>query len=188
MLLKPHGYYLEHFWQADLGYIGQAIIGVKVPNSSYEACIQHGRVNHLILPLAKFAKFHHFWRFEKILNIERLLQPHPWTLMSRGIARKIFSISYIWFSLVLSVVTSLVKNCIKIIGHLRADQNYGYMSSLARTLRLNIILFWLGWQMHILFVVNWGKKTHHSIQSPEVLLRTGKKVLLRIGCRIAILH
>ena len=26
---KPRGYYLEHFWQADLGYIGQAIIGVK---------------------------------------------------------------------------------------------------------------------------------------------------------------
>ena len=42
--LKPRGYYLEHFWQADLGYIGQAIIGVKVPNSSHVACIQHGRV------------------------------------------------------------------------------------------------------------------------------------------------
>ena len=41
---KPRGYYLEHFWQADLGYIGQAIIGVKVPNSSHVACIQHGRV------------------------------------------------------------------------------------------------------------------------------------------------
>ena len=27
------GYYLEKFWQADLGYIGQAIIGVKVPNT-----------------------------------------------------------------------------------------------------------------------------------------------------------
>ena len=38
---KPRGYYLEHFWQADLGYIGQAIIGVKVPNSSYVAFIQH---------------------------------------------------------------------------------------------------------------------------------------------------
>ena len=42
---KPRGYYLEHFWQADLGYIGQAIIGVKVPNSSHVACIQHGRVD-----------------------------------------------------------------------------------------------------------------------------------------------
>ena len=30
---KPRGYYLEHFWQADLGYIEQAIIGVKVPNT-----------------------------------------------------------------------------------------------------------------------------------------------------------
>ena len=39
--LKPHGYYLELFWQADLGYIGQAIIGVKVPNSSHVASIQH---------------------------------------------------------------------------------------------------------------------------------------------------
>ena len=87
---------------------------------------------------------------------------------------------YILFSLVLSVVTSLVTNCIKIVGHLRADQNYGYMSSLARTLRLNIILFWLGWQMHILFVVNWGKKTHHGIQSPEVLLRTGRFILLHL--------
>ena len=42
---KPRGYYLEHFWQADLGYIGQAIIGVKDPNSSHVACIQHGRVD-----------------------------------------------------------------------------------------------------------------------------------------------
>ena len=42
--LKPCGYYLEFFWQADLGYVGQAIIGVKVPNSSHVACIQHGRV------------------------------------------------------------------------------------------------------------------------------------------------
>ena len=42
---KPRGYYLEHFWQADVGYIGQAIIGVKVPNSSHVACIQHGRVH-----------------------------------------------------------------------------------------------------------------------------------------------
>ena len=41
--LKPHGYYLDHFWQADLGHIGQAMIGVKVPNSSHMACIQHGR-------------------------------------------------------------------------------------------------------------------------------------------------
>ena len=41
---KPHGYYLEHFWQADLGYIGQAKIGVEVPNRSHVACIQHGRV------------------------------------------------------------------------------------------------------------------------------------------------
>ena len=39
--LKPRGYYLELFWQADLGYIGQAIIGVKVPNSSHVASIQH---------------------------------------------------------------------------------------------------------------------------------------------------
>ena len=29
---KPRGYYLEHFWQADMGYIGHAMIGVKVPN------------------------------------------------------------------------------------------------------------------------------------------------------------
>ena len=42
--LKPHGYYLEHFWQTDLGYIRQAIIGVKVPNSSHVASIQHRRV------------------------------------------------------------------------------------------------------------------------------------------------
>ena len=39
--LKPRGYYLELFWQADLGYIGQVIIGVKVPNSSHVASIQH---------------------------------------------------------------------------------------------------------------------------------------------------
>ena len=31
--LKPRGYYLGHFWQADLGDIGQAKIGVKVPNA-----------------------------------------------------------------------------------------------------------------------------------------------------------
>ena len=31
--LKPRGYYLEHIWQADMGYIGQAMIGAKVPNS-----------------------------------------------------------------------------------------------------------------------------------------------------------
>ena len=34
--LKPRGYYLEHFWQA--------IIGVKVPNRSHVASIQHWRV------------------------------------------------------------------------------------------------------------------------------------------------
>ena len=28
--LKPRGCYFEHFRQADLGYFGQAIIGVKV--------------------------------------------------------------------------------------------------------------------------------------------------------------
>ena len=39
--LKPRGYYLELFWQADLGYIGQTIIGVKVQNSSHVASIQH---------------------------------------------------------------------------------------------------------------------------------------------------
>ena len=39
--LKPRGWYLELFWLADLGYIGQAIIGVKVPNSSHMASIQH---------------------------------------------------------------------------------------------------------------------------------------------------
>ena len=42
--MKPLGYYLDHFWQADLGCIGQAIIGVKVPNSSHVASIQHWRV------------------------------------------------------------------------------------------------------------------------------------------------
>ena len=36
--LKPHGYYLEHFWQADLDYIRLAMIGVKAPNSSHVAC------------------------------------------------------------------------------------------------------------------------------------------------------
>ena len=39
-VLKPRGHYLD-FWQADLGYIGQAIIGVKVPNSTHVAFIQH---------------------------------------------------------------------------------------------------------------------------------------------------
>ena len=43
--LKPSGYCLELFWQADLGYIEQAIIGVKVPNSSRAASIQHWRVH-----------------------------------------------------------------------------------------------------------------------------------------------
>ena len=38
--LKP----CELFWQADLGYIGQAVIGVKVPNSSLVASIRHLRV------------------------------------------------------------------------------------------------------------------------------------------------
>ena len=38
---KPRGYYLEQFWQADLGYFGQAIIRVKIPNSSHVASIQH---------------------------------------------------------------------------------------------------------------------------------------------------
>ena len=40
----PRGHYLEHFWHADLGYVGQAIIGVKVPNDSHVASIQHWRV------------------------------------------------------------------------------------------------------------------------------------------------
>ena len=35
--LKPCGYYLELMWQVDLCYTGQAIIGVKVPNSSHVA-------------------------------------------------------------------------------------------------------------------------------------------------------
>ena len=49
---KPRVYYLEHFWQADMGYIGHAIIGVKAPNSSHVASIQHGRVViHLNNPL-----------------------------------------------------------------------------------------------------------------------------------------
>ena len=39
--LKPRGYNLERFWQADVGYIGQAIIGVKIPNSSHVSSIQH---------------------------------------------------------------------------------------------------------------------------------------------------
>ena len=42
--LKQGGYFLEQFWQADLGFIGQAIIGVQVPNSSHVASIQHQRV------------------------------------------------------------------------------------------------------------------------------------------------
>ena len=37
--IEAMGYYLGHFWQADLGYIGQAIIGV--PNSSHVASIKH---------------------------------------------------------------------------------------------------------------------------------------------------
>ena len=37
------------FWQAYLGYIWQAIIGVKVPNSSHVASIQHRRVPELYL-------------------------------------------------------------------------------------------------------------------------------------------
>ena len=51
--MKPRGYYLELFWQADLGYIGQAIIGVKVPNSSHVASIQHRRVSNRV--------FQNFW-------------------------------------------------------------------------------------------------------------------------------
>ena len=39
--LKPHGYYLECFWQAVFDYIGQAMIGVKVPNSIHMASIKH---------------------------------------------------------------------------------------------------------------------------------------------------
>ena len=39
--LKPSGYYLEHFWQADLGYIRPTKIGVKVQNSSHVATIQY---------------------------------------------------------------------------------------------------------------------------------------------------
>ena len=50
---KPRGYYLEHFWQADLGYIGQVIIGVKVPNSSHVVCIQHGRLRIVPTPTAR---------------------------------------------------------------------------------------------------------------------------------------
>ena len=42
--LKPRGYYLELFWQAELGYIGKPMIEVKVPNSSHVASIQHWRV------------------------------------------------------------------------------------------------------------------------------------------------
>ena len=38
---KTNGYHLELFWQAELGYLGQAIIGVKVPHSSHVASIQH---------------------------------------------------------------------------------------------------------------------------------------------------
>ena len=33
-----------NFWHANLGFIGQAIIGVKVPSSSHVASIQHKRV------------------------------------------------------------------------------------------------------------------------------------------------
>ena len=39
--LKPCGYYLELLWQADLGYTGLAMIGVKVPNSIHMASIEH---------------------------------------------------------------------------------------------------------------------------------------------------
>ena len=35
---------MELFWQTDLGYIGQAILGVKLPNSSHVASTQHRRV------------------------------------------------------------------------------------------------------------------------------------------------
>ena len=35
----------KKIWQADLGYIWQAIIEVKVPNSSHVASIQHRRVD-----------------------------------------------------------------------------------------------------------------------------------------------
>ena len=44
---KPRGYYLEHFWQDDMGYIGHAIIGFIVPNSSHVACILQARVGSL---------------------------------------------------------------------------------------------------------------------------------------------
>ena len=47
--LKPCGYYSEHFGQADLGYMGQAIFGVKVPKSSDVVSIQHQRVVSFIL-------------------------------------------------------------------------------------------------------------------------------------------
>ena len=39
--LKSRVYYQKLFWQAVLGYIGQTIIGVKVPNSSHVASIQY---------------------------------------------------------------------------------------------------------------------------------------------------
>ena len=45
--LKPHGYYLEHFGQSDMGYIWQDIVGVKVLNSGHVATIQHQRVAQL---------------------------------------------------------------------------------------------------------------------------------------------
>ena len=47
--LKPHGYYLELF--------GQAIIGVKVPNSSHVASIQHLKVLQFIGLLASSNTF-----------------------------------------------------------------------------------------------------------------------------------
>ena len=42
--LMPCGYYFGLFW-SDLGYIGQATIGFKVPNSSKVASIHHWRVS-----------------------------------------------------------------------------------------------------------------------------------------------
>ena len=79
-------------------------------------------VFHCQQNLPIFSIFEHF---EKTLDFERLYYRNHLTHMSLwGISRKILSISFIWYLVVLFVTNSLVTNGLQKVGRLSADQIY----------------------------------------------------------------
>ena len=80
-------------------------------SSSNSIVLKKSFRNNRILPLAEIAHFQHFLSFEKALDFRRLLQTNHFTHMALwGISRKILSISFIWYLVVLCVTNSLVTN------------------------------------------------------------------------------